>query len=554
MLGDWQWVEVDAAWALRCGLQIEAPAGSRVPAETRWYLRVASTYPVGEVSVWPDKDGGLTETFPHQGDNDPGPPALPYRTGWLCLKESQTAWRGREREPLDEHRRLRWYVERALAWLQAAARGTLVAPGEPTWLPLPPQDVFGQVLYSEGPEHLAGWLQRARVGVVPLRLALLHGAWLVSGHEGGGWGAVMKGFSSPAPAAFVVRLDRMPVLTPSRWPKTWKQLRQAVLEQGLNLDDLMKQLCLSSPGDHTGILLLGAPIAERVGEQPRRMHLWALDLALTPRGAQENGEAWWARQRNGSLAADAALRWGWTENWHPSLIGSRAQLPAALTLRRALLIGAGTLGAALAEMLVRGGLRRLVLMDGQPLRVSNLVRHTGTVLECGLSKAASVAVRLGLSMPHVEVTQLPCDFPTPSPAVAELIAGCDLIIDATGEDSAAARLAEHAWEGPRLFLSFSLGVRARRLFCYAAYGTEFPVADFHRQLRPYLEGEEEGGVDEMAPVGCHDRFFPARVDEVWLMAALAIPWVARWAAAPPSTPTLVVLEQPETRRAGFALP
>ena len=40
------------------------------------------------------------------------------------------------------------------------------------------------------------------------------------------------------------------------------------------------------------------------------------------------------------------------------------------------IIGAGSLGSAIAELLVRSGVWRILLIDGDTLSVGNLARHT----------------------------------------------------------------------------------------------------------------------------------------------------------------------------------
>jgi tRNA A37 threonylcarbamoyladenosine dehydratase len=62
-----------------------------------------------------------------------------------------------------------------------------------------------------------------------------------------------------------------------------------------------------------------------------------------------------------------------------------------MTSKRVLLIGAGAIGSALGELLVRGGVRDLTVIDSENATVGNLTRHTLTMDEAGNSKAMSVA-------------------------------------------------------------------------------------------------------------------------------------------------------------------
>lgn len=67
------------------------------------------------------------------------------------------------------------------------------------------------------------------------------------------------------------------------------------------------------------------------------------------------------------------------------------------------IIGCGSFGSALADMLVRAGLERLVLIDPEPLAVENVGRHVLTARSVGRSKAAALAARLREINPQLRV-------------------------------------------------------------------------------------------------------------------------------------------------------
>ncbi len=62
-------------------------------------------------------------------------------------------------------------------------------------------------------------------------------------------------------------------------------------------------------------------------------------------------------------------------------------------------------------------------------------------------------------------------------------------------------------------------------FCFTAVGTRFPHAAFQKLIQPWLEKEirENGGRElPREGIGCWHPVFPARVDDVWMMASLAV--------------------------------
>jgi hypothetical protein len=99
------------------------------------------------------------------------------------------------------------------------------------------------------------------------------------------------------------------------------------------------------------------------------------------------------------------------------------------------------------------------------------------------------------------------------------------VIDCTGDDAVIHHLGQFPWGGPKRFVSLSLGHAARRLFCFFADGTAFPEENFRRALSPWLQKDRgELGDAEMPRegVGCWHPVFPARADDVWMMASIAI--------------------------------
>lgn len=118
LLEDWQWLPAHGKWSLLVRLTI-AEASALVPQSTDWFFVVEPSYPLGHIWVNPAKTGSLTVTFPHQRINQPGDPDDPWRNGNLCVT---TEARALSRyvlnlEPWSAHRRLKWYVQRALSWL-----------------------------------------------------------------------------------------------------------------------------------------------------------------------------------------------------------------------------------------------------------------------------------------------------------------------------------------------------------------------------------------------------------------------------------------------------
>jgi hypothetical protein len=194
-----------------------------------------------------------------------------------------------------------------------------------------------------------------------------------------------------------------------------------------------------------------------------------------------------------------------------------------------LLIGAGALGSVVAELLVRGGVRSLCVLDGETLEAGNLVRHALSLDDLGQNKAMALAARLNGLSPHVEVHAAPINFGSDLPEVlAEVrsaVADAELVIDCTASDSALAALHRFDWQRERVFACLGLGPYARRLYCFLTRGSGFPRADYIEAIDPWLKVDWQGLDESEFPregVGCWHPLMPASAAGVWLFAATAV--------------------------------
>ncbi|WP_158616950.1 ThiF family adenylyltransferase [Corallococcus exercitus] len=170
------------------------------------------------------------------------------------------------------------------------------------------------------------------------------------------------------------------------------------------------------------------------------------------------------------------MDWLRTDDWAPEELRSRGALPEELRRSWIPLLGAGALGSAVAEMLVRGGVRRLVVVDPD--------------------------------------------------------------IDCTASNDVLHALERIPWDGPRLFFSASFGVGARRVLCFSATGTSFPVTAFWEQCGQWIREDYKELLRADLPregVGCWHPVFPARADDVMLAAAITVKALVRSAKLRPTT-------------------
>ena len=559
-------------WVVTMWLRI-AHAGPFVGTRTKWCVLLEEAYPLGRVAFHPATQGGLTVTFPHQDRNALDREGRGWRGGKLCL---DSPFRGERRptsarDPVgDAEARLRWHVERALDWLDSAAAGRLLAPGDPFELPSRPYTVLKEwaqqrVVHDERAREMSAWDGReGTVGVAQLgRVSGIGNAIGVAGFAERNGTTIRSWAGRPLAAAAeglsgVWWLWPHPIVVqPWHCPGTWGELRRAGKAIGIDADAVLRRLAPSLRGSQTHtFLLLGYPIPRRVAAPPSEVHWDALLLPRLPAGAgkppsgfRQNPRGWWHRDRHEAFGDKMPLEYLRTENWSSERLQSRGRLSETLRDARIAILGVGALGSSLAEQLVRAGLANIALFDGDFVEAGNVCRHAATLVDVGNSKVRAVAQRLLQISPAVWVTEIERDLSGGQRAVVDALEPYDVVVDCTASDDALSVLAGGWWSIPRVFASFSVGFGAKRLFSFGVTGHEFPQGRFAVEVAPWLQDEAAtwaGGEELLEGAGCWSPLFPARQDDVVMATAICVKEIETLTSQRPREPRFRVFEKQES--------
>jgi hypothetical protein len=543
-LAPWSWYEPTGHFMLKVAATLSVPEGHGVPSETNWVFLVRRQYPLGDIDVLPALDG-LPNTRPHQRFNGPSSDGEPWLSGKVCLEDRRLQL-DPVVEPMTAAERLAWRGQRLLAWIDKAAQGRLLEPGDPMEFAEFPKYFSspGLLAFAEDPGSFELWKARlsaiGSVTIAPAKTA--PNIWAVRRFADKDdktilepkWGAGMAAGASVT--GIWLTFPDMPMLDPWGWPETWQQLRQSTDRMQTRLMEK-----LSENGfllrDGRAPLLLGFPTAERVGGEPNRMHWIALLAPLVPAKTQRGGfrnvtSALEFGERERYFANHKRLDWIKTENWAADQLVSRGVLTPKLGETGVLILGGGALASPVGDLLARGGGRKLVTMDYDDLRAGNLVQHTLDIRDLEDNKAESLARRLNLVSPHVEASAIDSGFPSGAHRFKKRIAECGIVIDCTAEDAVLDAMHDYPWDREMLFITVSLGWRARRLYCFSNRGVMFAASDFRQRFAPWAQQElteRKLGKDE-APwegQGCWHPVFPASGADVTLMAAVAAQFIRR---------------------------
>jgi hypothetical protein len=539
-LGDLAWDAREQRWVIHVECQLATPNTTGVPQVTDWYFVVSPRYPWGPIEIYPSKRSGFCNTFPHQDYNAEGDVDRPWRLGDVCVRERGFTV-GAGSEPKGDVTRLQWLAHRLTEWIDHAAAGTLTKIGDHFELPRFPTTGDTVVGFYEDEVSYAAWCASpdsyGLVDLVSLGSTAIAAKRFLS-PEGKVlceplWGRTIRetGF---AYQSVWLRLPAVPLAPPFGAPMTWGELFSCM--GGPEHGPRLLYRCLGplyrSSITAPGILLLGFPIPQSVGG-PNLLMRWQ-PMLLPPRNLMHrrrgfrdaDGFRRWEMQT--TFRPDRKLSWLTGENWSRQALASRGQLHAEMRSRRILLVGAGSLSAVLAELLVRGGVERLTLVDNDRLKGGNLVRHSLALDDVGQYKAPSLAKRLNQISPHAEAVGLPLAFPGCLQSTAIQCGDFDLIIDCTGSDDVVAALADLGHSHSATMCSLSIARSGARMYAYSATAREFSSERFFAAVMPCLVEDNRELPDADLPwegVGCWCPVLPVRADAVALLAARAINWL-----------------------------
>ena len=540
---DLTWFEYVRRWGMCIDVKIAQNDARELAEQTRWWVVIDPSYPWGQIDVFPDQQDGTEKTFYHQNRNDPPQePSIPWRRGKMCFWTPHHVFGRRAivSEPIGNIERLRWVFIQLREWIKRAGSGALVAEGDPFELPdfcasdplvafsesVASFDLWSDVQYTHGIAEMGQLHKRGPLVVREFKTP--QGKLLVKPS----WGTVISEAISQ-PVVVWIRLTELPVLPPFRAPATWGEFRSAVKNSGVRLDDILENALATIRDGLRHIALIGFPIPEEFGpaKQPHQMHWQALSLPIVSRGQnychgfRPNAKGYWMRDRQECFRDSDTIQWLKSINWHEDQLSGRGRIKPVLSGRRIAIIGAGAIGSVLAELLVRGGVRELLIVDADTVEAGNLVRHTLSLADVGKPKAVALADHLNQVSPHAHVEGV-CDaFPDLTMESETKLQEYEVVLDCSATDEVLRGIGDWKWKPGTVLFSLSLGFEAERLYLLSG----MPEIDYMRSLEESFKDELE--VDRrllenaelpVEATGCWHPLFPARIDRIWAMVGIAI--------------------------------
>ena len=222
-------------------------------------------------------------------------------------------------------------------------------------------------------------------------------------------------------------------IRPVDYPRTAADLHRLFADDDQALELLAKQAL----GEELRDIVLAVPT-------PTGMGFAAISIAQIDQAPHDRklGSEFWNGFRKGHMPRDIAVLRATSaatkvmrhevDRADHSWVHGRDHDPRQEVLKEAnvLVVGCGSLGSSVAELLARSGIGRLTLMDGEVVTWSNISRHALGAKDVDKLKASALARRLTAAFPHlktVEAIDLPLTL-----ANSDRLVGHDLVVTTTG--------------------------------------------------------------------------------------------------------------------------
>lgn len=544
ILQNLEWNDFKKKWTIFCCIRIESSNPELVPNETFWYVIIDRAYPLGDIKFYPSIKKGLTRTFHHQIYNGISKDNLLWRSGDICVKTSlyKLGRSSYSEEPYEANKRLKWHFMRALDWLEHAANGTLVEIGNYFEIPdYPTGPEPFTIVISESRNTFAKVWENSNTDCGILELTslkkpvskLIVKRIMTFNHEellNPEWGEFINNSMKDTIIGIWMIFERPIVLPPWQAPRTWKELIDAAKTQGKDIRRLIGSVSRKIRDGTQHIALLGFPIPDKIGSKPMQLYWQALLLPVLSQknvyapGFRPNELGYKMRDRK-LLSGSEPVDWQKSENWNSDEIACRGRYSSELTTSRVVIIGAGSLGSMVSELLVRGSVHQLTIVDKDTLEAGNLVRHTLGLEDVGLAKATGLKTHLMKILPYAKVKEIAYNLEDVDDNDKEMLREADIIIDCTASDEVIHYCGGFVWGEEKLFCSVSVGFKAKRLYVFMARKKAFPNIIFLDLMKEWLEKEIDDMGDSELPrtgIGCWHPAFPARVDDMWMAASTAL--------------------------------
>ena len=252
--------------------------------------------------------------------------------------------------------------------------------------------------------------------------------------------------------------------------------------------------------------------------------------------ARKSRQIWQRLKEKGSFSPHQQLPWGRVENVARERLYARGAHLSKVQSTPIAFFGCGALGSSVAELLARGGIKKLNLFDPDSINFGNLCRHTLDGSSVGLNKAVALAERLSRANPLSTIEGHAVGIPLDSRSdetIRHVLADADVFVDCTTSEAAFDWLNEYYVENGKRLISLFFNLHAELLtICISGESTSCreifddlrdSVKKKQTPLDPSVYFHEPSKEEEIIEgAGCWHPTFPVLNAHVQILAAHAV--------------------------------
>ena len=550
-------------WALSFDIELENVISNFIPLKTSWWLVFETRYPLGSVWIYPSKTGGITDTFFHQQANIDLFKNVPWLAGNPCLTDPRSIFDA-ELEPFDAFNRMKWYVQRLVKWLESADKSLLIRDGEQFELPdfrcISDTKCEVIVTWDESEETFQKWEDLPKNGSefgwcsagysYHFRNSLCITKYLNKDHQ-----VIRETRWNVNPLRKELFIDNIseyqvgwiliqsvPVVNNWQPPQTWKELRFALSKQAISIEVFNKSIQsmllqlnrqkrvtnLLDPKRNVldPIILLGFPLPKfHKGENVEQYWLPISIKLANHKGKFDRGV--WEETQNKYMNDDSIVHWLNSENWNQTRLFSRSGIHSEMRLKKVAVLGCGSVGSLICQLLVRGGLENLVVIDNEELEIGNLARHTLDGVAIGENKSKAMAEQLRSISPWISTKTFSDNLHSPNQMVIQELETCDWIINCTASDRVVYMLSKLTFQTKKHFATISILPSLDRIAVIRFDGLSFPYDTYYAKFRQEIDSLSEHAQPQIMyeGPGCYSPFFPLSYSKVMELTSVAFEWI-----------------------------
>lgn len=541
-------VLINGEWVILLNLRNKGKVTSDFPEWTSWYVMLGMNYPEDDITFYPLKKGGISAVYPHQSPHQLFEESLPFFASNPCLEQYHPGLISQKYD-IDK---LYQYVVQSLEWIKRASQGDLLAEGDHFELVAYPSSTDTKVIFSEDKLSFTRWKNsEEKVGFCNIKSGSISKNqhrkifYITDFYFGKNsykkenkqiklvkWGNYVVSEKTQEQRGIWLKLKEMPRLEPWEAPKNWGELISILKESKIDFKKDIFPILDEMRDGLTHYMVLGFPIPKIVGS-PNIEYFWqALTLPVlsnvrTPakqfKGFRKNELGYRTVDKKFLFSKNKKITWVKSENWSPSSLISRGGVTEEINQLNYLVIGVGSLGSAITELMVRAGVTKLDIIDPDILKMGNLVRHKLLASDINYTKASKMQERLSNSNIHYtgkSFTENIEDYLRKNP---KALSKYDVIIETTGDDKVLNSIS--SIDSNVKMFSISIGLDAKHLYVYSENNRNIDMEMFVTKINPFLKMDSTDFQPNLHPrdgIGCWHPLFPARIDHVEILAGIAV--------------------------------